>query len=166
VSVGRVQHYFSTRDEMLLFALRRVGDDLASRLTREITALPEPRDPYDVIYVTLRERLPLDERRRVQVQALVAWLGRGIAHPELTAYMTEGTDQMRAYLGDQIRCGQRAGRVAARVDPDLAADGLLAVTDGLASHVLQNLHSADGALAVLTDHLGRLFDHPAAAPPP
>ena len=158
VSVGRVQHYFSTRDEMLLFALRRVGDDLAARLEREIGALPEPRDPYDVIAITLRERLPLDRRRRVHVQALVAWLGRGIAHPELTAYLTDGTRRLRTYLAGQVRLGQRAGRVARRADPGLAADGLLALTDGLASHLLQGLHTREEVQAVLTDHLDRLFD--------
>lgn len=164
VSVGRVQHYFSTKDEMLLFALQRIGDDLAARLAREIDALPEPRDPYDVISIMLRERLPLDQRRRVQVQALVAWLGRSIADPELAGYMTDGTRRSREYLGDQLRRGQRDGRVAARLDPVLAADGLLAITDGLASHLLQGLHTPDGAICVLTAHLDHLFAH--RDPPP
>ncbi|MBO0881627.1 MAG: TetR family transcriptional regulator, partial [Mycobacterium sp.] len=53
VSVGQVQHYFTTKDEMLLFALRRVGDDLADRLTEKITALPEPYDPYQVVRLML-----------------------------------------------------------------------------------------------------------------
>jgi AcrR family transcriptional regulator len=164
VSVGMVQHYFSTKDEMLLFALQRIGDDLAARLAHTINSLPEPRDPYEVIYITLRERLPLDQRRRVQIQALVAWLGRSIAHPELTDYMTDGTRQLRDHLSHQLRHGQHTGRLSSPIDPALATDALLALTDGLASHLLQNLHTPESALAVLTDHLNHLFGH--HSPPP
>jgi AcrR family transcriptional regulator len=164
VSVGMVQHYFSTKDEMLLFALQRVGDDLAARLARTINALPEPRDPYEVIYLTLRERLPLDQRRRVQIQALVAWLGRSIAQPELTDYMTGGTRQLRDHLSHQLRRGQHTGRLSSPIDPALAADALLALTDGLAAHLLQTLHTPESALAVLTDHLDHLFGY--HGPPP
>lgn len=158
VSVGMVQHYFSTKDEMLLFALQRIGDDLAARLAQQIGSLPQPREPYDVVWITLRERLPLDQRRRVQVQALVAWLGRTVVDPELARYMTDGTQRMCDHLRDQLHRGQRYGQVFSSVDPVLAAEGLLAFTDGLSSHLLQNLHTPDSALTLLADHLCRYFD--------
>lgn len=160
VSVGRVQHYFSTKDEMLLFALQRVGEDLAGRVTRKITALPEPRDPYQVVWIVLCERLPLTTGQRVHVQALVAWLGRAVAHPELAEYMVAGTRKLRDYLADQLRRGQQTGQVLAQLDPDLTAAGLLAFTDGLASHLLQDFHTPEAALAVLAEHMSHLFDRP------
>lgn len=157
VSVGLVQHYFSTKDEMLRFALERVGDDLAARLTAEISTLPEPRDPYDVVRIVLRERLPLTDRDRLYVQAVIAWLGRAITHPESARYTHEGTTRLREYVAEQLRRGQRRGQVPERVDPDLTAHGLLAFADGLASHILQGLHSPDSALDVLAEHLGHVF---------
>src|SRR5262249_10546040 len=39
VSVGMVQHYFSTKDEMLLFALRWVGEDFGAQITARVGAL-------------------------------------------------------------------------------------------------------------------------------
>ena len=158
VSVGQVQHYFSTKDEMLLFALRWVGEEFGAGITARIGALPEPRDPYEVVRIVLTERLPLDPRARIYVQALVAWLGRAIANPELARYMLEGTRLLRDYLAGQLRLAQRSGRVPARVDPVRTADGLLAFADGLSSHLLQDLHTPDEARAILDEYLDRIFD--------
>lgn len=158
VSVGMVQHYFSTKDEMLLFALQWVGEEFGARITASVGALPEPRDPREVVRIVLTARLPLDPRGRIYVQALVAWLGRAIANPELARYMLEGTRLLRDHLADQLRVGQRSGRVPARFDPVRTADGLLAFADGLSSHLLQDLHTPDEALAVLGEYLDRIFD--------
>jgi TetR/AcrR family transcriptional regulator, transcriptional repressor of bet genes len=160
VSVGLVQHYFSTKDEILLFALERVGEDLAARLTAKIRELPEPRDPYEVVWIVLRERLPLAAEDRVYVQALIAWLGRSASHPGPAGYVNEGTARLRDYLADQLRRGQERGVVHDRVDPGRAADGLLALADGLASHLLQGIHDPDAALAVLAEHLDHVFERP------
>jgi TetR/AcrR family transcriptional repressor of bet genes len=157
VSVGMVQHYFSTKDEMLLFALRWVGEEFTGRITAKVGALPEPRDPYDVVWTVLSERLPSRPRERLYVQALVAWLGRSVDNPELAHFMAEGTTVLRGYLVAQLRQAQEAGRVAADRDPVAAANALLALTDGLSSHLLQGLLTAAQTRAVLRDHLGNLF---------
>ena len=154
VSVGQVQHYFSTKDEMLLFALQWVGEEFGARIATRIGALPEPRDPKEVVRVVLTARLPLEPRSRVYVQALVAWLGRTIANPALARYMLEGTRTLRDYLAGQLRPAQ----ASARFDPVRTADGLLAFADGLSSHLLQDLHTPDEALAVLDEYLDRLFE--------
>ena len=164
VSVGLVQHYFSTKDEMLLFALQWVGEEFGDRITAKIGALPEPRDPYEVVWIVLSERLPRGPRERTYVQALVAWLGRAVANPELARYMAEGTRVLRDHLADRLREAQEAGRLARTLDPAHAADALLALTDGLSSHLLQGLHTPDEAVAVLRAHLNTLFGHPEEVP--
>lgn len=157
VSVGMVQHYFSTKDEMLLFALRWVGEEFASRITEKIGALPEPRDPYRVVWIILSERLPLHPRSRVHVQALVTWLGHGAANPDLARYMSEGTGRLRDYLADQLRRAQQGGQVPDKIDPLRTADGLLALTDGLSSHMLQDIHTPQAAMNILAESLNHLF---------
>lgn len=158
VSVGMVQHYFSTKDEMLLFALNWVGEDLGQRLTARVTALPEPREPYDVVWIVLSERLPAQPRSRVYVQALVTWLSHGETNPELAEYMLQGTRTLRDYVAGQLRGAQQTGDIADAVDPVRTADGLLALADGLSSHLLQDLHTTDTALNVLAERLGQLFN--------
>lgn len=150
VSVGMVQHYFTTKDEMLQFALHRVGEDLTARLTSQIRALPEPRDPYDVVSIVLRERLPLTAHRRLHAQAMVAWLGRAVLRPELAEYTIAGTRQIHEYLADQLRRAELP-------DPDLSAAGLLALSEGMAAQLLQGVHSKESAQAVIAGHLERLF---------
>jgi AcrR family transcriptional regulator len=162
VSVGMVQHYFSTKDEMLLFALRWVGEEFAGRITAKIRALPEPRDPYEVIRTVLAERLPRDRRARIYVQALAAWLGRSDENPELARYLLEGTRILRDQLAERIREAQRTGRVSAAANPVRTADGLLAFADGLTSHVLQHLHTPKQAREVLREYLDRLFERDGA----
>lgn len=157
VSVGMVQHYFATKDQMLTFALQRIGDDLGARITRRIAELPEPRDPYQVVRIVLFERLPTTPERRVHVQVLVAWLGRIAINPELTEYLAEGTTVLREHIAAQLRAARELGAVYPHVDPDRAADGLLAFGDGLASHLIQNLHTADSAEEVLDAQLALLF---------
>ena len=160
VSVGMVQHYFSTKDEMLLFALRWVGEEFTGRITAKVGALPEPRDPYDVVWIVLSERLPSRPRERLYVQALVAWLGRSVDNPELAHFMAEGTTVLRGYLVAQLSKAKEAGRIAVDRDPVHAANALLALTDGLSSHLLQGLLTAAQTRAVLRDHLGNLFAPP------
>lgn len=158
VSVGMVQHYFSTKDEMLLFALNSVGEELGARIVAKIGALPEPRDPYEVVRLVLSDRLPLHPRSKVHVQALVTWLGHGADNPELARYLSEGTRRIRDYLADQLRAAHRLGQVSDGVDPVPTADGLLALVDGLTSHVLQGLHTPESATAVLAEALKHVFD--------
>lgn len=158
VSVGMVQHYFSTKDEMLLFALRWVGEEFAGRITEKIRALPEPRDPHQVIWIILSERLPLHPRSRVHVQALITWLGRGVANPDLAGYMRDGTRELRDYLAGQLGQAQQAGHVSDRIHPQHTADGLLALTDGLSSHLLQDLHTPQAAKTILAESLNHIFD--------
>ena len=61
----------------------------------------------------------------------------------------------------RLRDGQDTGQVAARIDPVSTADALLAVVDGLTSHVLQGIHQPDSALAVLDGLLDQIFTRPA-----
>jgi AcrR family transcriptional regulator len=119
--------------------------------------LPEPRDPYEVVWIILSERLLLQARSRVQVQALITWLGSGSANPDLARYLLEGTQRLRDCLADQIHRAQRAGPIPDRIDPLRGADALLAVTDGLSSHLLQGIHTPQATLDILAAHLDHLF---------
>lgn len=158
VSVGMVQHYFSTKDEMLLFALNSVGEEFASTITAQIGALAEPRDPYQVVWIILSERLALGPRSRVYVQALLNWLSHGAANPALARYMLDGTRRLREYLAEQLRRAQQTGQVSDSIDPLHSADGLLALTDGLSSHLLQDIHTPEAAMRILAERLNHLFD--------
>lgn len=57
-----------------------------------------------------------------------------------------------------VRLRTRSGWCTAMTCPIIPpADALLALTDGMSSHLLQGLHAPDEVLAVLRDHLNLLF---------
>jgi len=156
-SVGLVQHYFTSKDEMLQFALERLGTELEARLISKITALgPEP-DPYEVIWIVMCERLPLTNRRQAQTQVMVAWLGRIALRREPNRYLVDGTVRIRDYLASQLLIGQQRGEVRAELDPSSTADALLCLNEGLAAQLLVGIHTATSSRRVLADHLALLF---------
>lgn len=163
VSVGMVQHYFTGKDDLLRFALERVGEDLRARLTRKIGALAEPRDPREVVRVVMVERLPMTGRRRLHALATVSWLARAVLRPELTDYVIAGTRELRDYLAETLQAARPAG-LGGDADPAVAADGILALTDGLAAQILNGVHTPATAQTVVADHLTRLFGRPPPGP--
>jgi len=157
VSVGMVQHYFTSKDEMLQFALVRLGTELETRLITKITALGNPPDPYDVIWIVMCERLPLTRRRQAQTQVMVAWLGRVALRHDLNRYLVDGTVRMRDYLAGQLLIGQQRGQVRPELDPSSAADALLGLNEGLAAQIVIGIHTAASSKRVLANHLTMLF---------
>ena len=156
-SVGLVQHYFTSKDEMLQFALVRLGTELETRLITKITALGNPPDPYDVIWIVMCERLPLTRRRQAQTQVMVAWLGRVALRHDLNRYLVDGTVRMRDYLAGQLLIGQQRGQVRPELDPSSAADALLGLNEGLAAQIVVGIHTAASSKRVLANHLAMLF---------
>lgn len=45
VSMGMVQHAFTTTDRMLAFAVRTISEDAAERVQARVARLPEPHSP-------------------------------------------------------------------------------------------------------------------------
>ena len=58
VSMGMVQHYFSTKDDMLGFALDALGQATQARLEDKLTALGPAAELREVVDVVCRELLP------------------------------------------------------------------------------------------------------------
>src|ERR1700748_1019544 len=54
VSMGQVQHYFSTKTEMLLFALTHMRTRILTRLEQQLAALPQPVTQQERVRTTIR----------------------------------------------------------------------------------------------------------------
>jgi len=150
VSMGLVQHYFDSRERMLLFALDSVSERAREHIAVELAGHPEPA-PRAVVRALLTQVLPLDEQRRREGHALFAFLaegGRGgVVGERMRADMLRFTDA----LAEQVRRG------AATPDPERAAVLLLAVADGLTAHVLGGHLDPADALTALDDQLNHVF---------
>ncbi len=124
VSIGAVQHHFSTKDELLAFAFRHVVE----RTRRRVMALSFGPLVADNVRLLLRELLPLDDERRVEGRLYVAFAARAAVTPSLALIQAASQRRIRDGLRDAL--ARHAGP-AVDADPDRDADLLLALADGL-----------------------------------
>ncbi|MGW0959196.1 TetR/AcrR family transcriptional regulator [Streptomyces gelaticus] len=149
VSVGHVQHYFSTKDEMLLFTHDRVVRKILDRVSALGERATRQRLPIrDVVAEGLAEWLPVDPRRRSAHRVVLAFLGRTIDSPELASAHAETGRLIRSMLATAVHNGKECGEVPPDTDPALASLELHCLTEGLALE-LGSEPDADASRAAL-----------------
>jgi TetR/AcrR family transcriptional repressor of bet genes len=154
VSMGAVQHYFTTRDEMLRFALAHGNTLLAERGTR-LLAERRPATPREAFRLFCTLLLPLDEDSRTAARLWAGLIGRGcVDEPtrELAAMAYANlTDFVVRQLSEELPDAD-AGQAARR---------LVSVIDGLRWPVLFGVYTEQQAMDVLNAQLDLIF-RPAA----
>lgn len=150
-----VQHYFGSKDEMMIFALQVVGENVAARLAAE--EAEEDTAPGAMVRALLVQLLPLDETRRVEGRVALAFFAYSAGRPAVAAALRADSARLREFVAERIGAAQPSGEAEREVDPESAATNLLALVEGLAVHVLGGHYSAETALAVFDDQLRLLF---------
>jgi len=123
VSHAALRHYFSSRDELLVEAYR-------AHEARAAEATPGPGQSAVDLVVQAAERnrsIP----GLVELYATLTTDALQEQHAVTREFVRERFRSLRAALADRIAAGQRAGRVAADVDPLDAAALVIAASDGL-----------------------------------
>ncbi|MDG4790086.1 TetR/AcrR family transcriptional regulator [Micromonospora sp. WMMD1102] len=153
VTSGMVQHYFRTKDEMMQFALGVVRERNEARITEAVSRLGPDPAPRDFLRAVLAGLLPLDDASRADGLVALAFLAYAALRPEAGASLRRDTSQLVAHLADQIRRVRTTDGARADIDPDAAAAGLLAVTEGLGTYLLTAQTTPENALRALDAHL-------------
>ncbi|GAA0929011.1 TetR/AcrR family transcriptional regulator [Virgisporangium aurantiacum] len=169
ISVGLVQHYFKSKDDMLLFAFTHVRDRIDARVAEGVAAGVRSGARIEhVLLDALGELLPLDERRHRECRVTLAFAGRTVDNPRLAEALNAGAEGVRARLAEAIHNGKECGEVPVETDDRLEAVRLLSLVDGLALHAFTGPGSVspDAARAALARHLGTLFPGPCHHPRP
>ncbi|ALG15066.1 TetR/AcrR family transcriptional regulator [Kibdelosporangium phytohabitans] len=156
VSVGLVQRYFRSKDDMLLTTCEFVAARLAERVAR---ATEEGVSVRDKLRRSLAEFLPLDEERAAEVRVYLAFYGRAADSRAVRSVQAVSGRTLRSELRGALADAQEAGELAAGLDLAAEAAMLWALLDGL---VLQSFVDPAGlpagrALELLDAHLDRLF---------
>ena len=164
VSLRLVQYYFGTKEELLLAAMQYLAARFAARAAarfKEASRSEVPASPRDVIAAILAEALPADDDRRTFHVIYTAYLALSLTDPALAvAPLVKNSDAVTGVVAAQLRAAQAAGDTPARLDPDLEAFSLTAMSAGLATSVLAGQSSIQQAQAVIDYHLDRLFPAP------
>lgn len=157
VSMGQVQHYFHTKDEMLLFAFHTVAARVERRLGAAVAAPGEPPSTRALVRALLVAMVPTDAEGRFEAPLWVAFLARAVVDPILAGPLRHGGDALVGFAADRLRSAQEAGEVTSWIDPEQEAASLFALADGLMIRTLLDPDQTAAALAALDYHLDRIF---------
>ncbi|WP_409491624.1 TetR/AcrR family transcriptional regulator [Amycolatopsis sp. cmx-11-12] len=157
MSMGLVQHYFKTKDEMLLFAIERRSQVYEERLKARLETGEVPSTPKSILRAIIAEILPLDERRRGDWLMGVAFFIRSISDPSFGTALTEGVPQLFELFAMLIRQGQEAGDVDKSADAMHESTILWALADSQGTNIVMKHRTPDEAMSTVDYYLDRLF---------
>ncbi|RZQ60256.1 TetR/AcrR family transcriptional regulator [Amycolatopsis suaedae] len=158
-TTGLVQTYFSSKDELLLFAFDHLGELVNDRVERALSS-----DSC----ATIGERLFLgmsvlasadESEQDGEGRIWLAFLARAAVHPALRARHVAGTAAVRDKCRYAFAMASNAGEVDPGLDPGDAALALAAFADGVAlQRALEpELVTKDVARGLLRGYLDRIF---------
>jgi len=156
VSLGQLQHYFSSRAEMLTFAIEFTADQTSRRVAQGIAALDHPPHPRDVLRVVLVQLLPLRPDARATSRMNAAYVLEAMHDPALQQQVAVGLRDGRAMVERLIREALSRGQIPANRDPVIETDLILSLT-GFAPLLELEVIEPEAALAAIDQHLDRLF---------
>ncbi|WP_326634520.1 TetR/AcrR family transcriptional regulator [Nonomuraea fuscirosea] len=153
MSMGAVQYYVTTKDQMLLLALERIAIWIGERVA---AVAADRTTPLDVLRATILELLPLDEERRYLNRIGLAFQASSVVSEDQAAAMRAGYAALLSFLTDQISAAQSAGQLAAHLEAAKEASLLYAFAQGIVNPTLVGHYTPDDVAALLDHHLSRL----------
>jgi TetR/AcrR family transcriptional regulator, transcriptional repressor of bet genes len=154
-STGALHHYFSDKEELLLFAFRTI----AGRVGRRVEAARESaREPVELVRELLAIGLPIDPERCDETRVWFAFLGLALSRPGLARAQGAAYGQWRRLVASALEEAQAAGALDSALDPYREAASLVALVDGLAVQAMfePSGPSAERQLEVLDARLAEL----------
>ncbi|HEY3506432.1 MAG TPA: TetR family transcriptional regulator C-terminal domain-containing protein [Actinocatenispora sp.] len=159
VSLGQVQHYFSSRAELLGFAMELQSEQTSGRAERRMRHLGARPHPRDVLRILLTEMLPLRPDTRTASRLSAAYVLTALHDEHANARARDGLRQGRRQVTRLVRQAIADGHIAADRDPVVEANLLLALT-GFTPLLELDVISPHAARTAVDQHLDRLFDMP------
>lgn len=163
ISHGAVQYYFSTREEMLVFAMDFASEQTSSRvaeavgeLGRAAGELGRPPHPRDILRVMLAEMLPLHPDARATSRMSAAYVLEALHNANIHTRARDGLAHGRDLIEQIVRRAIADGHISPDRDPATETNLLLALT-GLTPLIELSVIEPQDALTAVDQHLDRLF---------
>ena len=131
-TTGPLQHYFRSKEELLLYTKNLLVDELLNNAREAGNKL----SGGERLRVVCEHLLPFTESARMAWLVLTAFNGRAIGDKELTAIQISRYTKCRRFFETEITLAKEAGVLDASIDPPLEAIALASFVDGLAVQVL------------------------------
>ncbi|MEU2674491.1 TetR family transcriptional regulator C-terminal domain-containing protein [Streptomyces sp. NPDC007164] len=156
ISLGQLQHYFSTRAAMLSFAMDFASEQTSLRVDQGLKKLGDRPHPRDVLRLTLAEMLPLHADARATSRMSAAYVLEALHDEAVHEQARRGLVQGRALVEQLVRRAVADGHIGSDRDPAIETNLLLALT-GFAPLIELEVIGSQDALIAIDLHLDRLF---------
>ncbi|MYV46664.1 TetR/AcrR family transcriptional regulator [Streptomyces sp. SID2888] len=160
VSLGAVQRCFRSKGEMLLFAVDHVGERITERVRARLASSPAP-SAATVLGHATDEIALLREEHRAEARVWLAFVAQAAVSEPLAGPLRTSYADLKNLLVRLITEATKSGSAdegATLPDPQHEARTLLALADGLTTHVLIGHLTAEDAEEALHAHLLGLWD--------
>jgi AcrR family transcriptional regulator len=131
-STGVVTHYFRDKEELTLFALEQVFENVLE----DMKTCAEGRQGIDKLEQMIFVALPLDVMDRDDWKVWTAFLGYSIGREHLVQEHRKRYDSLRQIIGQALAELQAAQIIRADLDLTLEANALIALVDGIGTGVV------------------------------
>jgi AcrR family transcriptional regulator len=126
-SVGRLSHYFASKDELLEYAIGHIGGVMQRRFDERLRG----KRGLAALRAILDEVAPTTTRAREEWLFWIAFWGRATRHPKLAAAQRRRHAAFRGALERCLEQARKDGELAARVDLAREATGIAALAWGI-----------------------------------
>lgn len=157
VSPGRVQHYFSSRRELLAAAFDRGNAVNEQRIGRRIADLPPDAPARSALTVLLAELLPYDRDVTAHLRVRRTYVAMGLADDLIARRLREEYARLHGAVAGLLARDQAAGLVRTAVEPRSAAARLVAQVEGLTDHVLIGVVAVERAGGLVRAAIEELY---------
>jgi AcrR family transcriptional regulator len=159
ISVATVQHYFATKDELLLAAWQHVSNRTMKRVFTAIRAVGTSAASRAVVHIVVDAFLPIDDERRDAALLFIAFhtaslTDRSLARAEAQAIPRQLAD----FIATRLEDAERDGTLAPSIDPAREAVVLLTQIIGIAHMVLSGSYTAEEGRDVMRYSVDRLYN--------
>lgn len=157
VSMGAVQRCFRTKEEMLVFALGYIGERIGERVGARLVRSPA-QSAATALGLAATEISLLREEQRAEARVWLAFVAQAAVSEALAGTLRANYAALQeAFARLVAEAGGGADR-AVPLDPRREARMLLALADGLTTHVLIGHLTPHEAHEVLHAHLAGLLE--------
>ncbi|WP_051710934.1 TetR/AcrR family transcriptional regulator [Streptomyces sp. NRRL S-350] len=157
VSMGAVQRCFRSKEEMLVFTLGNIGERITERARARLIRSPA-QSAATALGHAVAEVALLREEHHAEARVWLAFIAQAVVSEPLADTLKANYAALHETFTRLIREAGESARRTAPIDPQREAHTLLALADGLTTHVLIGRLTSQEAQDVLHAHLGNLWE--------
>lgn len=132
VSTGVLAHYFTSKEDLLIGALRLSHQQFFTRVAERTQGLLG----LDAIRVIMAEALPLDEQRLLEAQIELNFIALALGNSAMRDLQHEETERFWEMLHYRVGEGQKLGQIDAAADPTDITHELVILVEGLSQQAV------------------------------